>query len=236
MIGRHGREGRGAVVLQARLGSSRLPGKVLADLGGTTVLGRCIYRLRAACVGPVIVATTRLGEDEAVAREARRHGVAVVRGDALDVLGRFMTAAETYRLDWIIRATADNPFVDIEAPARVRLALVDGGFDHVVEQGLPYGAAVEAVGVRALGEAARWATEPDDREHVTPWLRRQAGLRVDQPLAPDAVRRPDIRLTIDTEADLGWARALAQVVNLDEPVPLAHIIAVADAVTSRMAA
>lgn len=236
MIGRHGREGRGAVVLQARLGSTRLPGKVLADLGGTTILGRCIYRLRAACVGPVIVATTTLAEDEAVAREARRHGAAVVRGDALDVLSRFIAAADTYHLDWIIRATADNPFVDIEAPARVRLALGAGSLDHVVEQGLPHGTAVEAVHVRALREAARRATDPGDREHVTPWLRRQPELRVDQPLAPVAVRRPDIRLTIDTEADLMWARALARVVNLDEPVPLAHIIAVADGVTSRMAA
>jgi spore coat polysaccharide biosynthesis protein SpsF len=233
---RHIREGHCADELQARMGSRRLPGKVLADLGGVTVLGRCIYRLRAACVGPVIVATTALREDDDVVREARRHGAAVVRGAEDDVLDRFITAADTYQLEWIIRATADNPFVDIDGPARVRSALFAGPLDHVVERGLPYGAAVEAIRVRALRDAARRATLADDREHVTPWLKRETGMRLDEPAAPSAVFRPDIRLTIDTDADLQFARSLARVVNLDEAVPLAHIINVVDSFMARLAA
>lgn len=230
------REGHGAVVLQARMGSRRLPGKVLADLGGASILGRCIYRLRAACVGPVIVATTGLHEDDAVAHEARRHGAAVIRGAVDDVLSRFLVAADTYRLEWIVRATADNPFVDIDAPARVRSVMFSGGLDHVVEHGLPYGTAVEAVRVGALREAARRTTNPHDREHVTPWLRRERGMRIEVPAAPPAVHRPDLRLTVDTEDDLQFARLLAHEINLDEAVPLAHIIGVADRFATRLAA
>ena len=229
-------EGRGAIVLQARTGSSRLPRKVLADLGGTSVLGRCIYRLRAACVGPVIVATTERPEDDEVIVEARRHGAAVVRGPEDDVLQRFVIAADTYQLDWVIRATADNPFVDIDAPARVRMAMFANGFDHVIERGLPYGAAVEGVRVGALREAARCAVDPGDREHVTPWIRRQAGLYLGQPAAPASLVRPDLRLTVDTDGDLRFARSVARVINLDEPVPLGHIIAVVDGFMSRLAA
>lgn len=230
------RHGRGAIVLQARAGSRRLPGKVLANLDGQSILARCIHRLRASCVGPVIVATTARPEDDEIAAAARRSGAAVVRGPVDDVLQRFVLAADTFRLDWIVRATADNPFVDIDAPARTRAALWAGGLDHVVERGLPYGSAVEAVRVDALREAARVAVDPFDREHVTPWLKRTPGVRAAEPDAPAAVRRPDLRLTVDTPADLRFARALARVVNLDEPVPLVHIVAVADQFLARAAA
>jgi spore coat polysaccharide biosynthesis protein SpsF len=227
----------GGVVLQARTGSRRLPRKVLADLSGRTILAHCINRLRAACVGPVIVATTTNREDDAVAAEARRWGAAVVRGPEQDVLERFLIAARTYNLDWIIRATADNPFVDIDAPARMRTALLTGELDHVVERGLPVGAAVEGVRVVALEDAGQRATDAYDREHVTPWLRRGGrGLRTAQPDAPPGLFRPDIRLTVDTLDDLHAARGIARVLNLDEPVPLEHIVAAADGLCMRRAA
>jgi spore coat polysaccharide biosynthesis protein SpsF len=227
----------GGVVLQARTGSRRLPRKVLADLSGRTVLAHCINRLRAACVGPVIVATTANRDDDAVEAEARRWGAAVVRGPEHDVLERFLIAARTYKLDWIIRATADNPFVDIDAAVRMRAALLTGELDHVVERGLPVGAAVEGVRVVALEDAGQRAVDAYDREHVTPWLRRGGrGLRVAQPDAPSGLFRPDLRLTIDTLDDLHAARAIARVVNLDEPVPLEHIIAAADGMSMRRAA
>jgi spore coat polysaccharide biosynthesis protein SpsF len=194
------------VVLQARVGSTRLPGKVLARINGRTVLRHAIDRLRAADVGPLIVATTTRSDDNAVEREARACGAAVVRGPVADVLARFMLALAGTEADFVIRATADNPAVDIDAPRRTLGLLRIRGADHAVESGLPIGAAVEAVRRSALERAAAQATGADDREHVTPFVRRDPQFIAVTAPAPQALVRPDLRLTIDTAADLDHLR------------------------------
>ena len=157
------------VILQARMGSSRLPGKVLAPLGDRSLLAQCIERLVAARVGEVLVATTTRPEDEAVVAEAHAAGVAVVRGPVDDVLGRFVAALDGWTGPYVIRATADNPFVDFDGPARL-LRVLDGGADYAFEEGLPVGAAVEAMRVEVLREAGELAVTPYEREHVTPFI------------------------------------------------------------------
>jgi spore coat polysaccharide biosynthesis protein SpsF len=215
------------VILQARMGSSRLPGKVLASLGGRTVLAQCIERLIAARVGDVIVATTTRPEDEAVVAEARAAGVEVMRGPVDDVLGRFVAAIDGWTGPYVVRATADNPLVDIDGPARL-LRVLDGGADYAIEEGLPVGAAVEAMRVEVLREAARLASEPYDREHVTPFIR-QAGDRfaVRTVPAPLELRRPSLRLTVDTRQDLQFVRSLVDQAD-DALLPLGRVIALAD--------
>ena len=146
------------VILQARMGSSRLPGKVLAPLGDRSLLAQCIERLVAARVGEVLVATTTRPEDEAVVAEAHAAGVAVVRGPVDDVLGRFVAALDGWTGPYVIRATADNPFVDFDGPARL-LRVLDGGADYAIEEGLPIGAAVEAMRVEVLREAGELAVD-----------------------------------------------------------------------------
>ena len=126
-----------AIVLQARMGSTRLPGKVLAPVGGRSVLAHCIERLQHHSGLPVIVATTDLFEDDRVAAEAARMGAAIVRGSERDVLRRYVQAAREFSLTEIIRATADNPAVDMDAPRRTLELLHQTGADHVVEFGLP---------------------------------------------------------------------------------------------------
>src|SRR5690349_5480844 len=108
-----------AIVLQARMGSQRLPGKVLARLGARTVLAHCIHRLAASGL-PVVVATSEREEDDAVEAEARACGSDVFRGSQHDVLDRFLGAASAFSLSELVRATADNPFVD---PGGVRRVL-----------------------------------------------------------------------------------------------------------------
>jgi spore coat polysaccharide biosynthesis protein SpsF len=217
------------VILQARMGSSRLPGKVLAPICGKTILSHCIRRLQAAAIGEVIVATSTRPEDMAVVVEAERHGVPVVRGSAQDVLGRFILALADWNGPYVFRATADNPVVDIDAPGRV-LKVLEGGADYCVEEGLPVGAAVEGMRTSALRESATLATSAYDREHVTPYLRHQPGRFAVRPVAaPPECYRPHLRLTVDTRDDLSYVRSLLEQAGSDARlVPLREVIALAD--------
>jgi spore coat polysaccharide biosynthesis protein SpsF len=220
--------GRAAVVLQARLGSRRLPQKVLAPVGRKSVLAHAIARLRAARL-PVIVATTDRPEDDAVAREAAERGADVFRGSELDVLGRFVACARAFALDELVRATADNPFVDWTSVDRVLELRRRVDADHVVEHGLPVGAAVEAVAVAALACAQPLVVDPYDREHVTSLLRRDVRFRALRAMAPAALRRPGLRLTVDTAEDLEFVRAVHRSLGGGETLyPLEAIIRAAD--------
>jgi spore coat polysaccharide biosynthesis protein SpsF (cytidylyltransferase family) len=223
------------IVLQARTGSRRLPGKVLATVAGSAVLNRCVRRLQAAGAGPVMVATTALAADDVVAAAASQLGCLVARGATEDVLARYVAATATWRGRFVIRATADNPLVDIEACGRV-LKHLEAGADYVSEEGLPVGAAVEGMTVAALHAAGRTATAPYDREHVTPWLRREVGMFIVQhPQAPAPLVRSDLRFTIDTADDLAYVRAVVDRAGPDPLLPLAEYIAAADRpVTSRV--
>lgn len=218
------------IVLQARLGSRRLPGKALSLIGDRTVLGHCLSRLQASGAAPVVVATTTEPEDEAIAAEAARYGAECFRGPCDNVLERFVLLARLTGARRIVRATGDNPAVDIDAPARVLGTLDALGADHVVEQGLPFGAAVEAVTVPALEQALAWSRDAYDHEHVTPYvIRRPHHFRVLSPAAPAGVRRPDLRFTVDTREDLLCMREIFAVAG-PSPAgqPLAALIAAAD--------
>ena len=156
-----------------------------------------------------------------------------MRGSAEDVLSRFVLAADLFDLRTIIRATADNPAVDMDAPRRTLDLIERTGACHVVEHGLPYGCAVEAVSVEALREAAAEATEAYDREHVTPFLKRERRFRAIDAIAPAVVRRPDLRLTVDTPEDLDflrWIYAFAD--ERSGPPSLPTLIAAADHLAS----
>lgn len=215
------------IIVQARTGSRRLPGKVLARLGGYSMLGQCLRRLAVADL-PLVVATTSLPEDDRVEREARRYGAEVFRGSADDVLGRYIGAAQANGATEVIRATADNPFVDGSSARRVLELMRRVRADHVVESGLPVGAAVEAVTPAALERAHRAISDPYDREHVTSFVRRAPGFFALRVVAPGDVRRPGLRLTVDTPEDLEFARAIAERLPEDPTPSLAAVIAVAD--------
>jgi spore coat polysaccharide biosynthesis protein SpsF (cytidylyltransferase family) len=217
-----------AVILQARMGSTRLPGKVLERIGSRSVLAHCVERLRLTSGLQVIVATTTLAEDDAVVREAELLNTPVFRGADADVLDRFVEAARQFSLTEVVRATADNPAVDLDAPERTLALLRRTGVDHVVEHGLPYGTAVEAISVEALCAAHAQATEAYDREHVTPFIRRDKRCRALDAIAPGHLRRPDVRLTVDTAEDLDRVRRVLGTLESGNLTPLAAIIAAAD--------
>jgi spore coat polysaccharide biosynthesis protein SpsF len=223
------------IILQARLGSSRLPGKALKPLAGATILARCLERLLASGAAPIVLATTEREEDDALDAEAASLGVPCLRGADADVLGRFAQVVAMLTPAYVIRATADNPAVDIDAPERVLAHLRRGGVDYVVEQGLPVGAAVEGMRADALLRAAADAVEPYDREHVTPYLKRpEQRFRVLVPQAPSHLRAPSMRLTVDTPEDLAFMdTVLRQAGGSATRVPLSGIMRAAWRVSGR---
>jgi len=220
---------RAAIVVQARMGSARLPGKSLAPIAGRSVLARVVERLSVQDELPVVLATTTLLEDDLLCDEADRLGIVVLRGSADDVLGRYAFAASLLGVPAIIRATADNPAVDLDAAHRTLEILQRSGADYVVDYGLPVGATVEALRVSALVRAEALATEPYDREHVTPFIRRDGRSRAVDALAPTSLRRPDLRFTVDTPDDLDYMRRVYHEAGVAErPWPLADLIEAAD--------
>jgi spore coat polysaccharide biosynthesis protein SpsF (cytidylyltransferase family) len=235
------------IILQARLASKRLPGKALERLAGETLVGHCLRRLMAAGIAPVVLATTVAPQDDALAAEAERLGVPAIRGARTDVLRRFAHVIHQTGAAYVVRATADNPAVDMRAAYRVLTALRAGGADYCCERDLPYGAAVEAVRSDALLDAGARATEAYDREHVTTFLKfNRSRYRVLMPEAPRVLRRPDLRFTVDTPADLKYMRRVLELAatSVQGPmskvrnpfrssaIPLADIIRTADAMAA----
>jgi spore coat polysaccharide biosynthesis protein SpsF len=206
------------IILQARYASTRLRGKALQPVSGRTLLEQCLRRLIRAGVARVVLATTCEPADDVLASLAGRMGVPVFRGDTDDVLRRCSDAARVFKLDPVLRATGDNPAVDVQAPGRVLAALQATQADYLHEEGLPLGAAVEGMTAAALHKAANLATDAYDREHVTPFIRRRRDLfRVTQIPAPSTLVCPSLRLTVDTAEDLAWVRELYFRTQSDDP-------------------
>lgn len=165
-------------ILQARMSSSRLPGKVLLDLGWRPVLSRMVERVRLTKrVDQVVVATTLDPSDDPIVELCQSEGVEVFRGSLPDVLDRYYQAALWYQADVIVRLTGDCPLVDPQLIDDVVEALIDRQVDFACNRlpppfsrTYPIGLDVEACTFSALERAWREAVEKKDREHVLPYL------------------------------------------------------------------
>lgn len=133
------------VIIQARMGSSRLPGKILKPLGDVDVLTYDIERCRAIeGVREVIVATSSLAQDDAIAAWCEEHQVVYFRGSEDDVLDRYVQCAKMYKPDYVMRVTSDCPFVDYEMASEIVELMNKEKKDIVILEGeLPRGLAVE---------------------------------------------------------------------------------------------
>ena len=160
----------GAVV-QARMSSRRLPGKVLHRVAGKPLLEYVLERL-AACRPPleVVVATSRDPDDDAVAAFCRERGVACFRGPLDNVAERFRLAAEAHELDAFVRVNGDSPLLDPRLVDRAVALFLEGGADlvtNVAVRTFPTGQSVEVVSADAFRRATDLMREPEDFEHVT---------------------------------------------------------------------
>lgn len=218
---------RVVAVVQARMGSTRLPGKVLADLAGRSALARVVERLgRARRVERVVVATTTRDEDDAVAAACAGLGVACVRGSAHDVLDRYRAAAAAHDAAHLARITADCPLLDPAVVDAVVDAYAASGADYASNlepPTFPHGCDVEVLSRAALERAWREAASPDHREHVTLYVRdHPARFRCVNVAAP--VDRAALRWTVDEPRDLNFARAVYERLG-DAPFGMEAVLA-----------
>lgn len=199
------------------MGSTRLPGKVLADLGGRPMLAFLLDRLERLPVDQVVVATSDLDRDDAVVEVAEAAGVGVVRGPELDVLARFALALQCHPAGNVVRITADCPLTDPAIVAASIALHVDSRADYtcnVLPRTFPQGLDVEVIAADALRLADQEAQRAIEREHVTPYLYRHperfrlANLRSGEDLG-------DERWTVDTPADLEVVREIVRRVGPD---------------------
>jgi len=192
------------VITQARMTSSRLPGKIMIDAAGKSMLQHHVNRLQQGG-HPVIIATTSNSDDNPVAEFARKSNLACYRGDEHDVLERFYEANRQFPGDIIVRVTSDCPLIDA--------ALIQQGVDRYIElnddqcyvsncfpRTYARGFDFEIFSARMLEEAHTEATSAHDREHVTPFMRTRHNERM-RKIAQEK-NNGSLRLTLDTPEDL----------------------------------
>lgn len=215
--------GRTGIVVQARLGSTRFPGKVLADMGGAPMLARQIERLRLVPgIDAIVIATSDSPADDPIAAFVERQDdVGLWRGPEDDVLERFAGAASAFELETIARVTGDCPLIDPTVVDRVRTAFEAApGCDYGSNcrpRSWPSGFDVEFVSRAALDAARAEATDAFDREHVLVYVfTRPDRFRCINVQAPSGAWK-DLRLTVDYPEDLAFVSALFERLRSDWP-------------------
>jgi len=199
------------VVVQARMASTRLPGKVMLPLDGSPVLEHIIQRVRLSeYVGDIVIATTFDKSDDIIAELADRLDVGVFRGSSDDVLGRVTQAALQSSSEWVIRVTGDNPFVDPRLIDHISMSFEEN-HDYVsnkLDRTWPVGIDADGFSVSSLEEASEASVNPLDREHITPYYIRNRSdfdthnVCVSDVYGQDSVQNvSDIRLTLDEAKD-----------------------------------
>ncbi|HEY4905385.1 MAG TPA: glycosyltransferase family protein [Candidatus Sulfotelmatobacter sp.] len=198
-------------IIQARMGSTRLPSKVLKDIESKTVLARVVNRLRGVrLIDELLIATSDQRADDAIVEECERCSVPVFRGDENDVLDRYFRAAQFCQADIVVRITSDCPLLDPRITEKTIQAFIDQRPDYAsnaLVRTYPRGLDTEVMTVQALERAWRNATQPYQRAHVTPYIYQNPDefkiLRV-----TGEADYSNHRWTLDTTEDLEFIRAI----------------------------
>ncbi|MGQ9756315.1 MAG: cytidylyltransferase domain-containing protein [Desulfotomaculales bacterium] len=193
-------------IVQARTGSTRLPGKVLRLLAGRPMLSHLIERLRtASTLWSIVIATTQLEQDDRIVELAREAGVLWYRGPEEDVLARYVGAAEMAGADVVVRVTGDCPLIDPVTVDSVVRYFLSHKYDYVaagVGSGFPRGLDTEVFTKEALVRVNLLADDAASREHVTLYIYRHPEIfRIAQYSAPPDLHHPEWRLCVDEEDD-----------------------------------
>ncbi len=223
--------GRVVASIEARMGASRLPGKVLMPIAGVPALARMIRRVKGSrrLDGIVVATTDRIGDDP-VAALAEAEGVAVFRGSEDDVLDRVLRAQQAMAADTVVELCGDCPLIDPAVIDRAVARYETGDVDLVTTtrpQSYPQGMDVEVFALAALAKMAATIPDPAVREHVSLQFYRDARYRVVNLDAPPVERAPRTRLLLDYPADLTALDAIWRAVAAEygEAFTVAHILA-----------
>jgi len=218
-------------IIQARMGSSRLPGKVMKEIGGTPMLFHVVLRVRRSqYIGRVIVATTYEPGDDPVADYCRQQGIPCYRGHPQDVLDRYYQAAKRFHAQTVVRLTADCPLIDPREIDRTVAAFLESGVDFAAnrlpapwQRTTPIGMDTEVVSLEALTSAWKNAQADYEREHVMPYMYDQEG-RFEILLVQHDPDWGQFRLTVDTPEDLELVRCIVDHFNGSNEISLIEII------------
>jgi spore coat polysaccharide biosynthesis protein SpsF (cytidylyltransferase family) len=203
-------------IVQARTSSSRLPGKVIEPILGIPMIVFMLRRVaRAQNLDHLVLATSVEESDDVLSQIAAQYGFDCYRGDLLDVLGRFVGAAKLYEADVIVRLTGDCPLIDFDVIDSCVATLVQQDLDYVSNVDpptFPDGLDVEVLTIDALAQADAEAKTSSDREHVTPYIRRNK-TKFRQANVHSCVDLSSLRWTVDHPDDLELVRALVNSVQ-----------------------
>lgn len=194
-----------SIIIQARIGSTRLPGKVLKSFNGKSVLWHVINRVsKSKYINNVIIATTTEEKDDIIYNYCNQNNIPVFRGSENDVLDRYYQCAKKYKMTDIVRITADCPLHDAAIIDKVIEKYLDEnlGFDYVsntFEYTYPDGMDVEVFSFKVLEEAWKNAALLSEREHVTPYIRKNPNYKKLNVFAEK--KYPQYRLTLDCDED-----------------------------------
>jgi spore coat polysaccharide biosynthesis protein SpsF len=226
-----------AILIQARMGSQRLPGKSLRDVAGRPMLAYVVERMqRCQTIRDVVVATSTSPEDDAIAAFCAAAGVECGRGPAEDVLARLLEIATDRGLDAFVRISGDSPLIDPELVDRGIRLFVAGESDlvtNVSPRSFPRGQSVEIVARQALARLSRTDRSGEAREHVTPgFYRRPDQFRITNFVSPRDLSR--IQLSVDTPEDFADFSALVAAMRRPHwQYGLDEILALRDALCPR---
>lgn len=208
------------IILQARMNSERLPGKVMLLVGGKPMIGILIDRIKTADI-PVLLATSINPENDILAEYVKTTGIEVFRGSEENVLERYWKASKSVRADLIFRLTADNPLVDGHIIKEIlKISTERNNQRCYVSTGLsktwPIGISVEAFSVDLLEEAYFKANLPSEFEHVTPYMHQNRPGDIEVIQYPHTHSKYHYRLTVDTECDFKLIKTLVEEYEADK--------------------
>ena len=194
-------------IIQARMGSTRLPGKVLSKIKGKPMIVHIFDRLKKCQeVDHIILATSNLIQDKPLLDLAKTEGVQSFAGSEQDVLDRYYQAARQYKPNRVIRITGDCPIIDPQITDLVIKRHVEKKSDYTsntVVRSYPRGLDTEVMTFVTLEKAAKEAQKPYEREHVTPYIyEHPESFSIEQVCAEPHRHQPNLRLTVDTPEDL----------------------------------
>lgn len=221
-------------IVQARMGSERLPGKSLVSVAGKPMLQHVVERLqRSALLTEVVIATSDHPRDRSIATLATDLHVRPVLGREQDVLARYALAAWQASASVVVRVTGDCPLIDPEIVDETIEAYLDDPrcayAANVIERTFPRGCDTEVFSAESLFAADEEARLPHEREHVTPFIRSRPDRFPQQSVvAPEEWRRPQYRLCVDTPEDLALIRAVFDMLGPGNGFTMSAIVACLD--------
>ncbi|MBL76936.1 MAG: acylneuraminate cytidylyltransferase [Chloroflexi bacterium] len=191
-------------IIQARIGSTRLPGKVMYKINERPIIDYLLSQIKhSELIDKIVVATTDQKNDDLISNYIKRKKLSVFRGDEHDVLDRYYKCAKKFRFSTIIRITADNPLIEPHIIDRCIKKFYENSYDYVsntIKRTFPIGYDVEIFSFEVLENAWKNAKLPSEREHVTPNIIKNNGLRKFN--IKNSQDFSKFRITLDTDADL----------------------------------